>query len=172
MAGIVPSTAVRTSHALTIQANGVTIGLINSWAPKQSRHATPIYEIDADNSGNIQEIMPGNLSGTTIDVSRYDLYINRMEQAFGVGFADYVQLTSQNQPFDVYEVWKVNPAQDLERFAYQGCWFTSLGRTLRSDDSRVVNVNATLMYTKKVKISGITALIPQINLPGIRGVTG
>ncbi len=39
-----PITKVRTSHALSIQAGGQTIGLINSWNPTQSRTLTPIYE--------------------------------------------------------------------------------------------------------------------------------
>ena len=37
---------------------------------------------------------------------------------------------------------------------YRGCWFTSLGRTLSSDDNRIVNVNATLVYTQKISAQG------------------
>ena len=45
MAFPVPETLVRTSHSLTIRANGQTVGLINGWNPTQSRTITPIFQI-------------------------------------------------------------------------------------------------------------------------------
>ena len=165
----VPVTNVRTSHALSIRANGVTVGLINSWNPTQSRGAVHVFEVDSSNSGNPVEIVPGNISGLTISISRYDVYLKRMEEAFET--PDLVMLTRQNQPFDILEVW-VLPDNNLqasqggpsiftqqERFVYRNCWFTSLGRTLRSDDNRIVNANATIMYTQKLKVTGLTAPI-------------
>lgn len=173
----IPVTKVRTSHALTIRANGEIIGLINSWTPAQSRTLTPIYEVGVDDSGNPIEYMPGNASGLTVNISRYDLYTKRMEEAFGT--PDLIMLTRQSEPFDIFEEWTIpdpslifsselqhniagipftnfpTPFIVKERYVYQKCWFTSLGRTLRSDDSRVVNVNATLVYTKKLKGQGI-----------------
>lgn len=47
-----------------------------------------------------------------------------------------------------------SPFTGEERFIYRGCWFTSLGRTLRADDNRIVNVNATIAYTIKQKVNG------------------
>lgn len=153
----VPNTKVSTTHALTIKVNGHTIGLINGWNPTQSRTVTPIYEVGEDDSGNIKEYMPGNVGGLTISISRFDVYKIRMEEAFGT--SDLVMLSRQSEPFDVMEVWKfpTSSGNSEERFIYTGCWFTSLGRTLRSDDSRVVNVAATLVYTKKMKVTGIAA---------------
>lgn len=167
----IPITTVRTSHALTIKANGITVGLINGWNPTQGRTVTPIFEVDVDDSGNPIENMPGNISGLQIAISRFDTYKIRMEQAFNT--PDLTMLTRQNQPFDVVEVWKLpednilsygipsiqqqSPFVNEERFLYNGCWFSNLGRTLRSDDNRIVNVNATLIYTKKVKLTGIAS---------------
>jgi len=149
----VPQTTVRTSHALTIKANGITVGLINGWNPTQSRTVTPIFEVDIDTSGAPVEYMPGNVTGLTITVQRYDTYISRMEQAFGT--PDLFMLSRQSQPFSVLEAWSnPDPTQQKERFMYAGCWFTSLGRTLRSDGDRLVNVNATLVYTSKLPMSG------------------
>jgi hypothetical protein len=197
----VPITRVRTTHALTIKANGHTIGLINGWSPTQGRTATPVFEVGTDNSGNPTEIVPGNVSGLSVSINRFDAYVHRMEEAFGT--PDLVMLTRQNQPFDIIEVWKIpnlsggynnlirsgaftpsgaattvksdiygdipvgvqassdlpTPFVDEERFVYSGCWFTSIGRTLRSDDNRIVNVNATIMYTKKLKIAGFAGRI-------------
>jgi len=180
--GRVPISRVRTSHALTIKANGVSVGLINGWNPTQSRTVTPIYEVGFDNSGNPVELMPGNINAQQVSINRYDTYITKMEEAFGT--PDLVMLTRQNQPFDVLESWVIpdpslivgdapisllirprekeiqttsspSPFTKKEKYLYSGCWFTSLGRTLRSDDNRIVNVTGTLMYTKKLKITGL-----------------
>jgi hypothetical protein len=139
---------------VTIQAQGVTVGLINGWAPTQGRTVTPIFQVMEDNSGNPEELMPGNITGLSITVTRYDIYKTRMEEAFGT--VDLVMLTRQNTPFDVIEAWQLPGSKEgKERFLYSGCWFTSLGRTLSSNDARIVNVNATLMYTKKLRVSGM-----------------
>ncbi|MCK5612104.1 hypothetical protein KAR91_60090 [Candidatus Pacearchaeota archaeon] len=180
--GRTPLTKVRTTHALTIKVNGITVGLINGWNATQGRTITPVFEVGTDDSGNPVELAPGNANGLTLSVSRYDAYIRRMEEAFGT--PDLTMLTRQNEPFQVIEAWAIPNVQnrnnfvnqvnagsvsretlnlkigdvsaftDQERFIYEGCWFTNIGRTLRSDDNRIVNSNATLMYTKKQKISG------------------
>lgn len=131
--------------------------------------------------------MPGNITNLQVNISRYDTYVNRMERAFGT--PDLVMLTRQNQPFDVIERWVIpdpelvsqnrgliaagarnsnipSPFTNEERFLYRGCWFTSLGRTLRSDDNRIVNVSATLVYTRKLKITGLSGAVSTFNLPG------
>jgi hypothetical protein len=173
---MIPVTNIRTSHALTIRASGINVGLINNWAPDSGRGLTPIFQIGQDGSGNPEEIMPGNATGLTITVSRFDAYKKRMEEAFGT--PDLVMLTRQNQPFDLYESWKLpnddllninaaitpgtgvgtlpTPFIETERFVYQKCWFARLGRTIRSDDNRIINVNATINYTKKLKVTGLS----------------
>jgi len=153
-----PQTVVRTSHALTIVYNGVTIGLINGWAPKTARTITPIYEINTATSGSIYEKVPGNETGNTIEVSRYDLYKSRIETLFGtVDLAN--SLTNQDAPFTVIERW-VAPATPIagggtEILSYSGCWFSSIGRAYRSDGDRIVMVSATLEYVKKTVVQSI-----------------
>ena len=145
----VPNTLVRTSHALTIKANGVDVGLINGWNPSQGRTITPIFEVGVDGSGNPIENMPGNITGLQVSINRFDTYKERMETAFGT--PDLTMLTRQNQPFVVKEVWLLSNGSK-ERYVYDGCWFSSIGRSLRSDDARTVNVNATIIYTKKIPV--------------------
>jgi len=175
----IPQTRVRTSHALTIRANGQTVGLINSWSPAQSRTMTPIFEVGVDNSGNPVEYMPGNMTGLTLNINRYDTYPKAMEDIFGS--RSLIMLTRQAEPFDVTEIWSIpdrgsfanNATIDTdininfnkqERFMYRGCWFTSLGRTLSSTDTRIVNANATLVYTQKLKIQGpLTSVFDKLN---------
>ncbi len=164
----VPRTIVRTSHALSIKAAGVTVGMINGWNPQQSRGMAPIFEVDIVGSGNPKEIMPGNITNQVVSVSRYDTYPVRMEQVFGT--TDLTMLTNQSEPFDVIERWRIvtfdviepnigdleisNVQKNKEFYIYSGCWFNSLGRTLRSDDNRIVNVDASLNYTRKLNASG------------------
>lgn len=148
-----PDTLVRTSHSLTIKVNGTTIGLINGWNPSQNRQITPVYEINSESSGLPLENIPGNVQNLTIAVQRYDIWPVRMEQAFGT--IDLTMLSNQQTPFQVQEIW-VSPQGALEIWQYEGCWFENTGRAFRSDDTRIVNVNATLRYVYRTKVQGIS----------------
>ena len=199
-----PFTKIRTSHALSIKAGGRIIGRIQTWNPSQGRDVKPKFEINAVGVGNPTENIPGIASSLTIQVSRYDLYLEKMEEVWGTPRALHM-LTDQFNPIDIEEKWvrfgsSRNPlvqslskwntedglnfignsinndnlrnALDLgnstlkqgsvadkdsngkpvevyiEKNWYSGCWFTSLGRTLSATGDRIVNVNATLVYTK------------------------
>lgn len=144
-----PQTLVRTSHSLTIRANGNTIGLINGWNPTLSRTITPIFELKTRTSGDPIEKVPGNMTGMTIAVQRYDIYVQRMESAFGT--ADLMMLSTQDTPFTVVERWRFpeSAGGGIEIVRYDGCWFSNIGKNYRSDGDRIVNVNATLEYTKR-----------------------
>lgn len=144
-----PNTAVRTSHAMTIRANGVTIGVIQSWNVGMTRAVTHVYEINADTSGEPIEAVPGNVGGLTIGVNRYDLYTNRMEQAFGT--PNFEMLSDQNNPFDIIERWRF-PTGAIEARKYEQCWFNSLGRNYSATDNRLVQVNGSITYVRKVRI--------------------
>lgn len=149
-----PDTLARSSHSLTIKVNGVTIGLINGWNPQQNRQITPIYEINSDTSGLPLENIPGNVQNLTISISRYDIWPTRMEQAFGT--VDLTMLSNQQSGFSVQETW-VSPSGGTEIWQYDGCWFENIGRQFKSDDNRIVNVNATLRYVHRTKIQGLTS---------------
>lgn len=151
-----PGTLVRSSHSLTIKVNGEIIGLINGWNPTISRTITPVYQIATfhinTRSGDPVEKVPGNITGQTIAVQRYDIYTKRMEIAFGT--TDLMMLTQQLDPFEVIERWQypdtqLRPGNGTEIISYGGCWFSNIGRNYRSDGDRIVNVNATLEYTKR-----------------------
>jgi hypothetical protein len=148
-----PSTVVRSAHAITIQTQtGLTIGLIQNWAPAQQRQITPIYELNVETSGLPYENIPGNLTGLTIAVSRYDLYTNRMEDAFGT--TSLSVLTDQSAPIAVQEVWTDPTGTVIEQWIYKGVWFNNIGHQYRSDDNRLVLVNGSLTYLIKQAIIG------------------
>lgn len=142
----VPTTSVRTSHAVAIRANGVTIGQIQTWAPSQTRGVTHTFELNSVTSGEVFENVPGNMSNLTIRVDRYDLYKKKMEQAWGPTFS-IMMLTDQTNPLEISEKWS-NPDGSTEMLVYTGCWFTNLGRNLTANGDRIVNVSASLMYER------------------------
>ena len=150
----VPNTSIRASHAVTIRANGTVVGLIQSWAPNQARPTTAVYELNASSEnvppGEIYERVPMNITGTTINVNRVDLYTSRMEQAWGENFNEIQMLTDQNNSLEIRETWS-NPEKgggDFYTTVYIGCWFTSLGRNLPADGDKVVRVNAAIDYVR------------------------
>jgi len=113
-----------------------------------SRGITPIYEINVATSGEPLENVPGNVGGLTIGVTRYDLYTKRMERAFGT--PDSAMLGDHNNPFQVVELWRF-PDNTQEGFTYIGCWFNQLGRSFSATDARVVMVNASITYARKIR---------------------
>lgn len=144
-----PNTLVRTSHAVTIRANGLTVGLLQTFSPSQNRQITPIYEINAATSGEPLENVPGNLGGLTIGVSRYDLYTKRMEEAFGT--PNSAMLSDHNNPFQALELY-LWPDNTREGYIYTGCWFSSLGRNLSATDGRTILANGQIQYVRKLRI--------------------
>ncbi len=144
-----PTTAVRTSHAMTIRAHGLTIGVVQSWQPNMSRAISPVYELNVATSGEPIENVPGNVQNLTINIQRYDLYVRRMEQAFGT--PNFEMLGDQNNPFEVRETWRF-PNNAVEARTYVGCWFSSIGRNYSATDTRVVNVSATLAYVRRMRL--------------------
>jgi hypothetical protein len=146
-----PITTARTSHAITIKTDkGITIGLVKQWNPSQNRAITPIYELNVETSGDPLENIPGNVQNLKIKVTRYDLFTTKMEEAFGT--AELVFLSDQDRPFSVQETWR-KPDGTTEGWQYTGCWFESIGRNLQSDDTRMVLVDASLAYVRRIKLS-------------------
>jgi hypothetical protein len=100
----VPVTQIRTSHAISIKAGGQVIGQIQSWGPHQSRDVRTKYEINAVGTGAIAEQIPGNQTGQTLQVVRFDLYKAKMEEVWGLD-RPMLALCDQQNPFDVEEKW-------------------------------------------------------------------
>jgi hypothetical protein len=143
-----PNTFVRTSHALSIRAKGLTVGMIQSWNPSMGRGVTPCFEVNVAGDGTPVEKVPGVLNSLTIQVSRYDLYKKRMEAAFGT--VDFELISNQADPIQILELWR-HPDSTMEGWLYVGCWFSNIGRTYSATDNRVVQVNATLEFTRKYR---------------------
>lgn len=164
-----PNTVTTTNHGLLIQVGGVVIGAIHSWAPSMARAVTEVYAFGDDSTvlgqgsaagsiaavgaGDPYENVPGNVTGLSIRVDRYDLYNKQMESQFTKPVT-MTMLSDQLDPFEVVEVLKKPSAQGRGQntSTYQGCWFTSLGRTHSATDDRIVKVGAELKYTRKITV--------------------
>ena len=72
----------------------------------------------------------------------------------GPGFVNQVNVGTVSRETLEAKIGSVSPFTEQERFIYEGCWITNMGRTLRSDDNRIVNVNASLMFVRKQKVTG------------------
>ena len=143
-----PFTNTATSHAIAIRVDQETIGMIQSWAPSQSRAVQAVYEINSVTQGDVAENIPGVASGLTIQVSRYDLFSTRMEQAWGEGFDLREMICNQANPLRIQEKW-VRPDGSYSVYIYSGCWFANMGRQMSVQGDRIINVSATLQYERK-----------------------
>lgn len=152
-----PNTVTVTNHGLLIQAFGEAIGAVTRWAPRQSQTLTPVYEFGQLTTGGGDdvpakrgepyEIVPGNVTGTTLDINRYDIYTKRFEDAFRT--LDLTMLSSQASSIKFIE-FVASPDGTLSfTDVYYGVWFQTLGKEHSADGNRIVMASATAMFARK-----------------------
>ena len=146
----IPNTRTASQHIISIRFNGVTIGLIQRWAPRQTRRMTPIYEINTLTSGRRVDIVPGNIEQLQIAVDRYDLFTTRLHEAFGFA-ANAINLADHTNAFDVQELWQL-PSGLIIGTIYSGCWFSDIGREHTATGDRVIMARATIEVTDKTNL--------------------
>jgi hypothetical protein len=107
----VPETTVVGSHGLQILVNGQPIGAITRWSVQQSQGTTNLYAFGDDvvgfdhvrpARGEPFENFPGNLTGQTIQFTRFQIYTALTEDVLGTKRLE--SLTFQNRPLTVREV--------------------------------------------------------------------
>lgn len=158
-----PNTRTQTAHAVTIHAvGGGMIGAINEWSPEQTMDVGAVWEFGqvtgpyGHEAGAPYEKIPGNISGQTIRVTRYDIFTAQMEDAFN---SLDLQMLSSNPGMsnggtghlDIREAWHTPGGTEDYFIIYKGCWFSNIGRTISATGDRIINVNATLEYTQRVR---------------------
>lgn len=145
----VPRTRTRTSHGLTIRVvGGPVIGACFGFTEQVTRDLEDAWEIDANATGyRPVDIVPGNVSGRSLRIDRYDLFTQVMEEV--LGSREVVVLSDQTRPFVLRTHWQ-SPVGALlggrRIYQYEDCWFASMGRVARADDTRLVGVNAEIRY--------------------------
>jgi len=151
-----PFTQTASSHSIVIKTgDGKKIGRIQSWNPTVSRTIDSIYEVHADATGEPIECIPQIQTTNTIAVNRYELYSAHIGEAFGVktGLSndDLYTLILQKNPINIREIWR-DPYGGLRAYVYAGCYFNSLGQTIAATDDRILKVNASLTFTRKLRM--------------------
>lgn len=153
----VPRTRTRTSHGLLIRvAGGRVIGAINGFTHTQSRQIDEEWEVRREANGRAPaDLVPQNVTDRTISVSRYDLWTRNMEEVLNQT-GELVSLADQFRPFSLRTAWRSPVGIVLggrRVYEYQGCWFSRIGRTARSDDNRLINVDAEIRYHDRIRIA-------------------
>lgn len=152
----VPTTQIVSNHGLLIFAGTKFIGVVAAWSHTHNQTVTPAY-VFGDQVVGINDVkpargepvenMPGNATGMSINIERYDIYTERFEDAFGTKRLD--MLTMQNSPLTFKEVIK-GPGQRFDLIGqFYGVHFTSLGYQHRADDTRQVRVQASAAFTRR-----------------------
>lgn len=152
----VPRTRTRTSHGLTIRVGGGrVIGAVNALTHSQTRQIDDEWEIDVNGVGQAPADMVGqNVTTRSLTISRYDLFVRNMEETFNKT-GEIVSLSDQFRPFSLRTTWQSPVGIVLggrRIYEYIGCWFSDIGRTVRTDDNRIVSVDATITYRVRRRV--------------------
>lgn len=154
----VPSTRTKTSFALTIHATvgkrrGV-IGAIYEISPNQMLQVDEENEVNAQATGLPRELIPQLVTGRTLDIKRYDLYTNTIEQVFS-GPKEIVTLAEQIGPVNVRLMWKSPERSSLgpivggavmQVYEFVDCYITKIGRTISAQDDVIVRADAAMVW--------------------------
>lgn len=156
-----PETTTTSNLGLALVIGGQVVGATFEWAPRQQRTVTPVYEFgmvttganagQVTGPGEAYELVPGNITGTTISIRRYDLYSEPFEVAFGtkLGMSTLDMLSKQSKAIEARE-FQLKPDNSQTSNIYKGCWFGDKGRQHSATGDRVVMVNATLHYARVI----------------------
>lgn len=152
----VPRTRTRTSHGLSIRVGGGRIiGAVNVLSHNQSRQIDEEWHINKGSRGaEPADLIPQNVTGRTLTVSRYDLFVRNMEEVFD-RTGEIIVLSDQFKPFSLRTIWQSPVGIVLggrRIYEYTGCYFSRIGRAVRSTDDRIVNVDAEITYKLRRRV--------------------
>jgi len=150
-----PRTRTRTSHGLTIKVAGSRlIGAVQSFRHSQTRNVEEVFEIQQNAHGyGPVDLIPQNVTTRSLDINRYDLWVRNIEEAFGV--TELISLSDQSRPFTLRTTWQSPTGAVLAGrrvYEYQGCYFTNFGRAASVTDTRIIAVDANIVYRNRVRV--------------------
>lgn len=146
----VHQTVTRTSYSATIRSGGRFIGGINSFEVSQDRDVEEQFFIAPYPSCEPQAIIPLNVTGRKLKISRYELYRRPFETRFGD--FDLTKLANQRNKFSIQEKL-VDPLNRSKMYAYTDCYFTSIGYKYSAEGDMVVMYDAEVIFKERLLVS-------------------
>lgn len=147
-----PRTKARTAPSILIKAtkptggSPVTIGAVKSFSRSIDRNTSRRYELDSDVPGITVEIIPGAVTGFSIQIGRAMLNKSTMLESFGIlGIEDLIY---QNIPITIeehrYFYDDVTKSEKKQIVSYLGCYFKSNPLEINLDGDWLIVQNADL----------------------------
>lgn len=156
----VPNTLLKSGHALLIKLRNPNkvIGAVNNWSVRQQQQLTDAFEFGSVTRRGLPRGVPfdigvGNVTGRTIDLRRFDLYGDILEDVFGSLATAMACISDRNDPFDLVEDWTAPANKPTEQTIYRISWFENTGRQVDAQGDRTINVNGVVrfLYPERVR---------------------
>lgn len=140
------------THAVMIRVNGQTVGRIASFAPRQNRGVTKIFELNSRSTGRAVDQVPGVVETDEIEVQGMEVWTKPFEEAIGASGDPMTHLADQTDPFEIHEVWTY-PDGHIETVVYYGCLLgQSNPEPLQGDGNKVYRKNATIHVLGRTRV--------------------
>ena len=134
----------KNTHWVLIRANGKTVGRIQSFAPRQTRETTRVFELNRFSTGKGVDIVPGVVATDELTVEGFELWVKSFEEAIGASDRPIEHLADQYAPFDIQEVW-YQPDGSVKTRTYYGCFLREANPDpLRGDGDKVYKKTAVI----------------------------
>lgn len=130
--GIPDSNKVVISTSIDIIVGGLVVGTIESFNVSTSRPVQRIRELRSEKPGQVLEMVPSP-ADSNINVTGFMVYDAGKQHLFqrisGADGQSYIDLQSQNTPFDIVEKY-THPGTNTEyEVIYKGCWLDNYSKT-------------------------------------------
>jgi len=124
------------------------IGAVESFSETNSRPAQIRFQMDSDNPGVVQEVLPNQVEARTITLDRVVLYSGDALDVFQIENGDIV---FQYAPFAMIKVEVAPAGSNLPEVItiYTGCWFTTNPKAYAVRDNLKIVQTVNITYANR-----------------------
>ena len=137
-------------HGISIMANNQIVGRIEDWtvAGVYTRNLMAVRELNYRTFGRVIDIVPGINQEYTATASRFEVWFDEAEKAFGFAKV-FTDLLDQTFPFAVKEVW-LRGKTPYRISDYFGCWMAGKELTgMNATGDAIIKSNMTIHFVSK-----------------------
>ena len=140
----------KNTHWVIIRVNGQTVGRIQSFAPKQSREVTKVFELNRFSTGKAVDQVPGVVATDELTVEGFELWTKQFEVALGASDRPIEHMADQYAPFDIQEVW-YQPDGSVKTRTYYGCFMRDANPDpLQGDGTKIYKKTANIAVLGRI----------------------